>query len=204
MSRTSLDQMILDLQKMDLSPSSPKSTKNKIPAFILKKYPRIPKGTLTETNEHITLIGLKKSNRKDFSKELAKNKLGVKVCSGLINADYLKNTPLTPGMNGFMLKNKSQIIGFMFFFREKGKNDNIFKIELVCSNKGRGKLKGLPLGRIMIDLVLDKAKKTKKPVKKIKLEAVKDAVNFYLSIGFKKIKGKAAAGLTLMSRPVRL
>ena len=177
-------------------PPIPSAFANKIPKSILDLYPTMPKGTLKDINNNIIITNLTKSNRDDIRIELAtlvgKKNRGVILCHSLIGAGFIDSTveDKKGKTKGYVLHYKGTMIGFMFYKINRSKTT--FKIELVCANKGRGNLKGMPLGRILLDLLNIIIRRNPVKVKSIKLEAIpkQETVDFYKGIGFKKTKGK--------------
>ena len=203
--RNATSTFIRDLQTIKPLPPSPTSSStlpsltNKIPKSILNKY-KIPKGTLTEINKDIKIVKLTKTNRATIFKDLSKLNekditQGVIVCRKGIGEDFIRGTTFNMKMKGFIIKNKNKVIGFMFYLvGTKLKNKDKFKVELVCANKGKGKLKGMPLGRIMFDILELQARKNPSKIRQIKLESVPNpnTIKFYKDIGFKKTTDKVS------------
>jgi hypothetical protein len=173
------------LKKITKFKKQEKVKQSKFPEEVINKY-NLSDKILKDIDESLDVIDYRKDiikHNKDL-KDLAK-----KVCRDKINQGYIDKLFRKDNNNyqGTMIYYKDILLGFTNFYRKPVKE--MFFINLICVNR-KQYLKGLPLGRLLIDLVLYDVrkyeKKTKKRIRRIRLEAIPDAVDFYTQYGFFK------------------
>ena len=116
--------------------------------------------------------------------ELVEQGKAFDMCRGKISKRYIYTTFNNTNADGFIASIKGEIVGFIIYYKKK---DHLY-LDLVCSGKNE-KTKGIPLGQVMIIKMEEYAKKKK--ISTIKADAVKPALSFYKSIGW-KVTGKVS------------
>lgn len=159
------------------------ATQNKFPNEIIDKY-KLSNELIKDIEKKLTVIDYRKNIPK-HNKDLIS--LAKKVCKDKINQDYITKIFKKDKNNyyGTMVYYNDILLGFTNYYRKP--KEEMFFINLICVNK-KEYLKGLPLGKILIDLVIYESKKyekkTKKIIRRIRLQAIPEAVDFYKQYGF--------------------
>ena len=116
--------------------------------------------------------------------------LAKKVCQDKINQGYINKIFKNDNNNyqGNFIYYDNILLGFTNYYRKPKKE--MYYINLLCVNK-KIYLKGLPLGKLLLDLVKLNIKKYKQKnpktkIRRLRLDAIPEAVDFYIKYGFYK------------------
>lgn len=156
----------------------------------------VPADVLKEQIEDIADISIIDINEDEKEKELLVD-IGFDLCKGKISMGYIESLIEDDNtIQGFIVKHKRKYLGFILYNKNKNKT---WHIALVCVNR-QFSFKGVPIGKLIMTRLEKMA--FNEAVKKITLDAVDDAVKFYESIGYKKVKSLGGS-LELMSKKVK-
>jgi hypothetical protein len=98
------------------------------------------------------------------------------ICSRHVSQSFILRILIDDDMEGYVLKYKRNVFGFIFW---EERNDGEKHVQLLCVKKPPNKFRGFRFGKKLIQEILNELS-----TRKITLEAVKGAVDFYKSIGF--------------------
>ena len=112
--------------------------------------------------------------------EMIENNKAFDICRGIVSKSYLQRAFEKEDVNGYIAIKNNKKIGFIIYY----KKDNELFLDIVCTDKT--KVKGIPLGQLLLYKMEEYAKKQK--YKKMIAESVPSALNFYKKLGWKKIK----------------
>lgn len=163
-----------------------------LPEFIVESL-EVDLQTLMQLEDDVDLIMYEKKLFKITEQELLKFKTGFKICDKKINEGFIIDVLNMKGIKGVLMLHKGKYIGFIFWLK---RGDEI-EIELLCAKKRPETLKKFSVGRTLVKIMENDAKRDGVDI--IKLNAVDGAIKFYESIGFKKGK-KDSDQLTFMAK----
>lgn len=175
-----------------------KPMQTKFPNEVINKY-NLSNQLIIDIQKKLDVYDYRK-NIKKHNKDL--KELAMKVCKEKISQGYI-NALFNKDKNryqGTMVYYNNILIGFTNFYRKPSRKTN--KINLICVNR-KHYLKGLPLGKILIDLVVYDAKKYRKTIDFVELEAIPEAISFYKSYGFQVIVKDHSSQLTIMKYKIK-
>lgn len=101
------------------------------------------------------------------------------ICRGKITRSYIKNAFEKEDVNGFIVKIKKDIVGFIVFYL---KNKDLY-LDLICVLKNDN-TKDLPIGQLLLFKLEQYANKNK--LTKIYTDAIPSALPFYKKMGWTK------------------
>lgn len=108
------------------------------------------------------------------------------TCREKLSKKYILSKFIEDGNHGIMLYYKNKLVGLANFkFKKK-----TVHIETICSKKQPNSLKGVPLGKILLDFIIHHADRLMKnqKIEAIELLATKNAISFYENYGFQQKK----------------
>lgn len=128
------------------------------------------------------------------------NSVSYVICSRSIGATFIRNTIANPTTKGFILTLEGDDAFGFVFWRDLPNGEK--HVELLCikaSSERHELTRGKPWGKILMKMVEELP-----DTNKITLEAVEDAIDFYVSIGFTVDEdgGGGFGGLTDMTKIV--
>ncbi len=165
---------------------------------ILEQFPSIPVSSLLSMKRNLNIESYKGLAKKNILKDLSSNNTAFDICNQEITKDFIKDTLEDIKIKGFALSFKDDFVGFVFYHEK----ENELKVELICVKKKKGTLKGVPLGKITMEILFRLTKEIGK--KKVSLEAVQtpNTLSFYRKLGFKKFGKTLSNGLFLLKKTV--
>lgn len=116
----------------------------------------------------------------EFYDEMIENGTAFDICRGTVTKTYLRKAFEKENVNGYIALKNNKKIGFIIYY----KKNNTLYLDVVCTSKS--KIKGVPLGQLLLYKMEEYAKKQK--YKKMTAESVPSALSFYKKLGWKKIK----------------
>ena len=116
------------------------------------------------------------TGRRTIQRELSRKDRGFIICNRTVNQAFVIDIVNRDNMKGIILRHKKKTFGFLFYI-DKGNGEKF--VELICVKKPPNKFKGFRFGKTLIQEI-----EKQSDTRKITLTSVRQAINFYKSIGF--------------------